>query len=571
MWLKLKGASAAYETVTGAIVNFTTQRAAPLKSLLVSMSPQQDLHGYDSPWPAGGGVNKLPKCVAGTYTSGGCTVVVADDGTMTLSGTSGDTSTNISIPLVEAVYTPTEDFYLHFLNSDVMGSVSMAVEDSSSQGQTPIYGTLSPANRISKITGTDRGVYVNRIRFWIAANKTLSGTVHPMFCLDNTVRAYSPYENLCPISGYEGVTAWDDPYYGGLIEWNQLVQNTTADYSNKWGAFAGTLSFDGDIAIVVPNGAHSSTLHYGLGYDGSSTGLVEDHIYFCSGKVKSTQANRYRLRFSNITHYSPSVAAGTWTTAEMIGNATSNLQVLTFYAENDTVYSAEDTISFKDMILCDLTEMFGAGNEPATVAEFRELFPLDYYAYNAGTETTAGAVNGDPGWKIAVAFPDGETYYSGWVDPTTGDGEITGVKYVVDETATGILVANRVASVGGVYFWRNTSTMTSLTAAQLPTAKQVERYSHGTIEDPRGNEGNYAWVYKSSDTLSTLRFGFADSSIATVDDLKAFVAEYGNLEIYYPIETPIPFQLTPQEVLALVGENNCWSNADTVTVEYRSN
>lgn len=32
----------------------------------------------------------------------------------------------------------------------------------------------------------------------------------------------------------------------------------------------------------------------------------------------------------------------------------------------------------------DLTLMFGAGNEPATVAEFEKMFPLDYYDYNAG-------------------------------------------------------------------------------------------------------------------------------------------------------------------------------------------
>ena len=32
----------------------------------------------------------------------------------------------------------------------------------------------------------------------------------------------------------------------------------------------------------------------------------------------------------------------------------------------------------------DLTQMFGAGNEPATVEEFKAMFPLDYYEYNAG-------------------------------------------------------------------------------------------------------------------------------------------------------------------------------------------
>lgn len=35
--------------------------------------------------------------------------------------------------------------------------------------------------------------------------------------------------------------------------------------------------------------------------------------------------------------------------------------------------------------LIDLTKMFGAGNEPTTVAEFKALFPLPYYDYDAGS------------------------------------------------------------------------------------------------------------------------------------------------------------------------------------------
>lgn len=36
------------------IVSFSTDMASPAKSLVVGMEPIQDLHGYDSPWPAGG-------------------------------------------------------------------------------------------------------------------------------------------------------------------------------------------------------------------------------------------------------------------------------------------------------------------------------------------------------------------------------------------------------------------------------------------------------------------------------------------------------------------------------------
>ena len=38
----------------------------------------------------------------------------------------------------------------------------------------------------------------------------------------------------------------------------------------------------------------------------------------------------------------------------------------------------------------DLTTMFGAGNEPASVEEFEKIFPNDYYQYNAGEIVSAG-------------------------------------------------------------------------------------------------------------------------------------------------------------------------------------
>ena len=38
----------------------------------------------------------------------------------------------------------------------------------------------------------------------------------------------------------------------------------------------------------------------------------------------------------------------------------------------------------------DLTQMFGSGNEPTTVAEFESMFPASYYSYNAGTLLSAG-------------------------------------------------------------------------------------------------------------------------------------------------------------------------------------
>ena len=100
MWLKTNAlARAVYETVTGNPVSFTA-RNAPLRQLEVAFSPVQDLHGYDAPWPAGGGKNKFDKSTvtANTYVnSGGSTsgssdwsasdyIVASENTTYTFSG-----------------------------------------------------------------------------------------------------------------------------------------------------------------------------------------------------------------------------------------------------------------------------------------------------------------------------------------------------------------------------------------------------------------------------------------------------------------------------------------------------
>ena len=60
IWLRGSpaGGGGSWTTITGNPVSFTA-RNAPLRKLSVAFSPKQDLHGYDSPWPAGGGVNKI--------------------------------------------------------------------------------------------------------------------------------------------------------------------------------------------------------------------------------------------------------------------------------------------------------------------------------------------------------------------------------------------------------------------------------------------------------------------------------------------------------------------------------
>ena len=53
----INDSQASYVQITkgGKIVEADTGVALPVQNLEVSFDPVQDLHGYDSPWPAGGG------------------------------------------------------------------------------------------------------------------------------------------------------------------------------------------------------------------------------------------------------------------------------------------------------------------------------------------------------------------------------------------------------------------------------------------------------------------------------------------------------------------------------------
>ena len=56
-----------------------------------------------------------------------------------------------------------------------------------------------------------------------------------------------------------------------------------------------------------------------------------------------------------------------------------------FSSYNDNTFESGDKFMFKNIMVFDLTKMFGAGNEPSTPEEFEALFPEDYYPYNEGT------------------------------------------------------------------------------------------------------------------------------------------------------------------------------------------
>lgn len=183
------------DTASGAIASFETTKAAPVRSLLASITPIQDLNGYDNPWPAGGGKNKL-NFVYPTTTRNGITLTNNGDGTYTANGT--------------ATATAVFEVYPSYLESGVQyvltgcpagGSTSTYGMDTYSTGMSVVrdYGNGSAA-----FTYNDGTRYV---RILVFSGATVSGVVFkPMVRLASvTDPTFAPYENICPISGWSAV------------------------------------------------------------------------------------------------------------------------------------------------------------------------------------------------------------------------------------------------------------------------------------------------------------------------------------------------------------------------------
>ena len=113
--------------------------------------------------------------------------------------------------------------------------------------------------------------------------------------------------------------------------------------------------------------------------------LKKDHKYLVSLYFKSHELRSVGVAWEggsdSITW--GSIPVDTWYLAERIATASKDHITMWIYSnENSSYMHPGDSFSIKNVMVFDLTEMYGEGNEPATVAEFRAVFPLKYYATN---------------------------------------------------------------------------------------------------------------------------------------------------------------------------------------------
>lgn len=175
-----------------------------------------------------------------------------------------------------------------------------------------------------------------------------------------------------------GVPAKDYTVKGKSIVWNQLCDKSK--YPATTTSSGVTFTNNGDGTITV-NGTAGSTANGSITI-AENLSVIQGHKYYAT-MSKPIEHNNFWLGLW------ASPAPQPFQKALVILDQ--NGQILTCVTSSDklhvdiTLYktTSVNNATVKPQFF-DLTEIFGAGNEPATPEEFRAMFPDDYYPYNAG-------------------------------------------------------------------------------------------------------------------------------------------------------------------------------------------
>lgn len=188
-----------------------------ISKLVIGIEPVQDLHGQSNPYPAGGGKNLYNASdISGqTEAHNGITCTVSN-GEITLNGT----ATGNAYFTVYNLDLPAGNYVASFNNPVANSGVKYSFKDLDNQYFSD--GALSSTNKTETLTNKS----IKNMLIYVLNETVLSNfKVKPQLEVGSTATAWSPYSNICPISGWTeakvtryGINIWDEDWERGV--WN---------------------------------------------------------------------------------------------------------------------------------------------------------------------------------------------------------------------------------------------------------------------------------------------------------------------------------------------------------------
>ena len=530
------------DTASGAIASFPDGAAAPVKALTVAVEPVQDLHGYNAPWPAGGGVNKFnidrtegtpdpslppattsPRVMDTAHHFIGITRNNYYDKTRVTSFATSGTEISVSVnaggygigfPVAVSAETA---YTLSFVNIS-NGKISLGYYDASWNYLSDRDGTAPPYT----FTTPENCAYVVLV---VTPNVASSpATIKDVQLeLGSTATAWTPYSNECPIGGWSSVGI--DQAGKNLFPYANIPQ-----YAYAW--YAGSKALADATQPVFVKGGKTYILSF--------TPVDANDVPFCL--IRAWHSDGTILANSK----------------EILGayNGTSSTTYLFEWQGTPEYYMPPVQASEPWCVIQPTEDLWldirtqankGVGSSP--MLEISNSTPTDYSAYVGNSYT------------ISL----GQTVYGGTLEYVR-NGDSASLRFVgthgIDTYNGNGTEWTVMTGTGYIQFYTyNPSCKNSLSLLSnlFPTISASERASKNG-------------VVSFNDRAFRISLTTAFAQANNITDGASFNSWLANnpLQIYYPLDTPFEISLTPEEIETLKGTNNFWSDAGDVSVEYRA-
>ena len=479
----------------------------PLKSLVVNIDPVQDLHGQDAPWPAGGGKNLIipPKYTAATPT------LCLDLGTDTKFS-----AITLQFKATNAVALYNNAAIIDFRKDDETRQYVTLAEFYNENGvrftpNTVLNGTFSS----TKTNITFRQVYIYYEQNSYAKFQT-DCLSEWQLAVGSTATSYAPYENICPISGWNGVKVtrtgknlWN-PVPNGMAKWNPSIGEQIPSLTTNF------TTFENDVLSVNTNWAWNGNAFI-------TNKLLTGRTYRVTGVVNSN-SNRARI--------------GVYTL-----DANRRVVRIIRYVTDNGNMDVSVTMGASDVYICVLAAN-ATDNEAVTITN--------------PCISESGVYEPYTGRSITIDL--GQTVYGAKLYPLEGKALIT--MAMVDLSMRSWLNA----STGTSGINRFACYVEDLDI-KLPSANNVranmicDRYATETAD------GTYLKRQGIAINASNKCIFVFDPRYNDVTDFKA---SFEHLYLCYELAEPIEIQLSANQINSLYGANNIFADTGDCSVEYRA-
>lgn len=196
-----------------------------------------------------------------------------------------------------------------------------------------------------------------------------------------------------------------------------------------------------------------------------------------------------------------------------------------------------------------------AVNYPASIttySPYSNICPITGYSsvnvYHSGEDTTDYET-------VTVTFPaEPGTVYGGTLDLVTGELTVDRKSVIYDGSN------DEIWYVSGSTPWRY-----AINVSDIKLGNALSHYVKSNLMKTTTDHWSTA-NYGILNNMDSIVVGYPPAS-NDVEAYKAFLSE-NPLQVVYLLATPVTYQLTAQDIETLTGENNIWSDAGNVTVEY---